>query len=342
LEIYNQRVIDTNIESMRGAEDGVGGFPPEGDPARLDEALRQLGTRWRGVDLRQLAYFAVVAREGHFGRAAARLRISQPPLSMQVKALETRLGTPLLARGRQASVPTPAGRELLHTLGLLLPALVDGLDRTRATGRGERGRLRVGFVTPAGTSFLPGFVRALRERWPGIELVLVEATSDEQFVALANGRLDAGFVLPPAPGALAYRPVHEEPLVLAMPARLARRVPPGPLGAAQLPEEPLLVFPREKAPALHAEILGYYAAAGRTPAIGQQAIQMPTLVNLVGAGLGVALVPGSLRAGGASGVAWRDLDDAAPRIRIGLAWRHGIARGALERMLEALPAEGQG
>jgi len=334
-------VIDTKHESTKGLEDLAGAAAADEELARLDLALDQLSTRWRGVDLRQLAYFAVVAREGNFGRAAARLRISQPPLSMQVKALESRLGARLLDRGRQASVPTPAGRALLETLALLLPALVEGLERTRATGRGERGRLRVGFVTPAGSSFLPGFVRELRERWPGIELVLNEATSDEQFVALADGRLDAGFVLPPAPAPLAWRPVHAERLVLAMPARLEARVPRTRLGAADLPEEPLLVFPREKAPGLHAEILGYYAAAGRSPVIGQQAIQMPTLVNLVGAGLGVALVPESIRRGGAD-VAWRELDDAAPRIRIGLAWRPGAASGALARMLEALGIEGEG
>ncbi|MFA7503894.1 MAG: LysR family transcriptional regulator [Burkholderiaceae bacterium] len=333
-------MIDTNFESS--GTDLAGTAPGQAGPAALDEALRQLSGRWRGIDLRQLAYFAVVAREGNFGRAAARLRISQPPLSMQVKALESRLGTRLLDRSRQGTVPTPAGRALLGTLGLLLPGLVDGLEQAGATGRGERGRLRVGFVTPAGTSFLPGFVRRLRERWPDIELVLNEATSDEQFAALADGRLDAGFVLPPAPASLAFRPVHSERLVLAMPARLAGAFPQARLGAADLPEEPLLVFPREKAPGLHAEILAYYAAAGRTPVIGQQAIQMPTIVNLVGAGLGIALVPASIRRSAGADVAWRELDDGAPRIRIGLAWRHGAAGGALDRMLEAFASGAEG
>src|SRR5690606_25284796 len=276
-EIYNRAVIDTKIESMSANEaHGDGRAMGDEGAAGLDEALRQLSARWRGVDLRQLAYFAVVAREGHFGRAAARLRISQPPLSMQVKALESRLGTRLLDRSRQATVPTPAGQALLGTLGLLFPALVEGLERAQATGRGERGRLRVGFVTPAGTSFLPGFVRGLREHWPGIELVLNEATRAEQCAALGDGRLDAGFVLPPAPASLAFRLVHTERLVLATPARLDGAFPQARLGAADLPAEPLLVFPREKAPGLHAEILAYYAAAGRTPVLGQHAIQMPT------------------------------------------------------------------
>ncbi|MCO5120808.1 MAG: LysR family transcriptional regulator [Burkholderiaceae bacterium] len=311
-------------------------------PAGLDDALQQLSTRWRGIDLRQLAYFAVVAREGHFGRAAVRLRLSQPPLSMQVKALESRLGARLLDRGRQATVPTAAGWALLETLGLLLPPLVEGLEQARATGRGERGRLRVGFVTPAGTSFLPGFVRALRERWPDIELSLNEATSDEQFVALADGRLDAGFVLPPAPDSLSFRQVHAERLVLAMPARLAAAFPASTLGAADLPDEPLLVFPREKAPGLHAEILAYFAAAGRAPVIGQQAIQMPTIVNLVAAGLGIALVPASIRRSAGADVAWRELDDKAPRIRIGVAWRPGATGGPLDRLLETLAQRLQG
>ncbi len=336
-------MIDTNLESSPAAGPEARAQASENPRlAGLEEALRQLSARWRGIDLRQLAYFAVVAREGNFGRAAARLRISQPPLSMQVKALEARIGTRLLDRSRQGTVPTPAGWALLDTLGLLLPALVEGLERTQATGRGERGRLRIGFVTPAATSFLPGFVHRLRERWPGIELVLNEATSDEQFAALGDGRLDAGFVLPPAPASMAFRLVPAERLVLAMPARLDADVPQARLGAADLPDEPLLVFPREKAPGLHAEILAYYAAAGRTPVIGQQAIQMPTLVNLVGAGLGVALVPASIRRSVGADVAWRELDEEAPRIRIGLAWRHGAASGALERMLEALATQGEG
>jgi len=311
-------------------------------PSSLDEALRELSTRWRGIDLRQLACFAVVAREGNFGRAAARLRLSQPPLSMQIKALESRLGTRLLDRGRQGTVPTPAGWALLDTLGLLLPPLVEGLEQACATGRGERGRLRIGFVTPAGTSFLAGFVRALRERWPDIELSLNEATSDEQFAALADGRLDAGFVLPPVPDSMSFRQVHEERLVLAMPVRLAAAFPASTLGAADLPDEPLLVFPREKAPGLHAEILAYFAAAGRTPVIGQQAIQMPTIVNLVAAGLGIALVPASIRRSAGADVAWRELDDKAPRIRIGVAWRPAATGGPLARLLEALAIAHEG
>src|SRR5690606_18319298 len=135
---------------------------------------------------------------------------------------------------------------------------------------------------------------------------------------------------------------RSERLVLAMPARLAAAFPQPVLGAADLPDEPLLVFPREKAPALHAGILAYFAAAGRTPPIGQQAIQMPTIVNLVAAGLGIALVPASIRRSAGADVAWRELDDKAPRIRIGVAWRPGAAGGLLERMLGTLAGQGEG
>lgn len=306
------------------------------DLVALWAALDELSARWRGIDLRQLICFATVARDSSFSRAARRMRLSQPPLSMQVKALETRIGARLLDRGRTETVPTAAGRALLGTLGLLVPPLLAGLEQARATGRGERGRLRLGFVTPAGSSFLPGFVRRLRERWPAIELVLHEATSDEQAQALADGRLDAGFVLPPVPEALSFRAVHRERLVLAMPRRLAASFPQQRLDAASVPDEPLLVFPREKAPGLHAEILAWFAAAGRSPVIGQQAIQMPTIVNLVAADLGIALVPASIRASAGADVAWRELDERAPEMRIGVAWRASSAGGALERLLETL------
>lgn len=293
------------------------------------------GALARGIDLRQLAYFKAVAEELHFGRAARRLHLSQPPLSIQVRALEARLGVPLLERNRVRVALTPAGEVLARELDGFFERLTELLGRVQAAGRGESGTLRLGFVTPAEYGFLPDRVREFRAAAPDVALSLREMTSDAQFAALADGALDAGFVLPPLPAghALAYRMLVREPLVLALPAqhRLARqRAPSLATVAAKLP---LVIFPRDKAPGLHDEILGLFAAAGVIPMIGQEAIQMQTIVSLVAAGLGAALVPASLRNLRRKGVAYR-MAPAGPQVEIGLAWRVADTSPVLVRFIE--------
>lgn len=289
----------------------------------------------RGPELRQLRYFRVLADELHFGRAAARLGIAQPPLSVQIQRLEGRVGARLLERSRAGVSLTAAGVALRDELDELLPRLDGMLERVRAAARGEQGALRIGFVSPAEFSFLPAFIREFRAAVPGLRLSLHELTSDAQIEALAAGRLDAGFVLPPVAGGLDYRPVARDALEIVLPAghRLARGR--GPLAVATLAELPLIVFPREKAPGLYDEILGLFARAGVTPTIGQQAIQMQTIVSLVAAGLGMAVVPQAMRRLGRRGVVHRRPDVAPPAFEIGIAWRASTGTPALARFVAA-------
>jgi DNA-binding transcriptional LysR family regulator len=289
----------------------------------------------QGIDLRQLAYFRVVAQERHFGRAAARLAMSQPPLSVQVRLLEQRLGVALLDRHRRGVTPTAAGAALAAELEQFFPRFADMLQRVLAASRGETGALRIGFVTPAEYSFLPAGIREFRARHPAIGLSLSEMTSDAQFAELADGSLDAGFVLPPVPTGLAWRRVLREPLVLALPAREARARcdTEGPVRLAVVSDLPLLIFPRDKAPGLHDAIVGMFTRAGLTPVIGQQAIQMQTIVSLVAAGLGMAVVPASLRHLRREGVVYRQPAGRVPQVDVALAWRADRAAPALDRFL---------
>lgn len=306
-------------------------------------SLPQLPEDLQGVDLRSLGYFRAVVAEGHFGRAAARLGMSQPPLSIQVRQLEQRLGVVLLDRHRVGVTPTAAGTALARELDAFFPRFSDMLGRVRAAARGETGALRVAFVTPAEYSFLPAGLREFRQRHAGIGLTLREMTSDAQFDGLRDGSLDAGFALPPVPHrGIAWKRVLREPLLLAVPSsHPAARVAPGrALRLARLADDPLLIFPRDKAPGLHDEILALFGRAGLTPTIGQEAIQMHTIISLVAAGLGVAVVPASLRNLGRKGVAYRVPAGRPAQIEVGLAWRADDPSPALARFVAHWPEVG--
>ncbi|MBP0633905.1 LysR family transcriptional regulator [Cupriavidus sp. AcVe19-6a] len=286
------------------------------------------------MDLRQLRYFVTVAEELHFGRAAQRLSMTQPPLSQQIQALEEELGVPLFVRTRRSVALTPAGAQWLPEVRRVLAdaAALPGLAQRLA--RGELGSLSLAFVSTADYGILPDLLRRFRARHPAVQLQLREATSDVQLEALLEGTIDAGLVirpqLPAMPHGLAYLPLVSEPLVLAVPDGWR---PPGGLaqdGKVSLRDaasEPLIIFPRRSAPAFYDIITGYYAREGLVPAIAQEAIQMQTIVSLVSAGMGVALVPASLCNLRRTGVSYLALRESGPQIETGLAWRDGGSAG---------------
>jgi DNA-binding transcriptional LysR family regulator len=309
-----------------------GDAPPGG---RARAALRP----WQALDPKAVLCFLAVARERHFGRAARALGMSQPPLSIRIRQLEDCLSVRLFERGRAGVWPTPAGEALAAELDMLVPRIAESLARVQAADRGELGELRIGFVTPAEYSFLPDRLRDFRAKVPGVRLSLREMTSDAQVQALIDGSLDAGFVLPPIMRPeLSYRAVHADRLVLALPAthRLARGQ--GALALTAVAADPLVIFPRDKAPGLFDLVQGMYAGAGIAPRVGQEAIQMQTILSLVAAGLGVAVVPASMTNLGRRGVAYRPIRGRTPTVEIGLAWRAGRRAPALARFLEAVPA----
>jgi len=292
------------------------------------------------LELRQLRYFVTVAEELHFGRAAIRLHMTQPPLSQAIAALEGLLGAPLFLRNRRAVALTPAGSALLPEARRML-AEGDALpELVRRAAAGEAGRLALAFITSADYSVLPPFLRRYSERYPAVHLSLREATSDVQIDELLRGRIDAGLLIPPLPdkarAELDYMKVLDEPLILCAPASLALPPDGAPVKLQDLPPLPLIIFPREVSPALHDAILSCWRAAGITPAIGQQAIQMQTIVGLVSAGMGLALVPQSVSNLMRPGVEYRALADSTPRVDTGIAWRRDNPSPVLQGFLELL------
>jgi len=291
-------------------------------------------------ELRQLRYFVTVAEELHFGRAAARLHMTQPPLSQAIAALEELLGAPLFLRNRRTVALTPAGSALLpEARRMLLEA--DALpELVRRAAAGEAGRLALAFITSADYSVLPPFLRRYSERYPAVHLSLREATSDVQVEELLRGRVDAGLLIPPLPdkalAQLDYMKVLDEPLILCAPAGLDLPPDGAPARLQDLPHLPLIIFPRAVSPALHDAILSCWRAAGITPVIGQQAIQMQTIVGLVSAGMGLALVPQSVSNLMRPGVEYRALADPTPRVDTGIAWRRDNPSPVLRGFLELL------
>ena len=296
-------------------------------------------------DLRQWRYFVTVADERHFGRAAERLSMTQPPLSQAIRALEEALGVALFVRTKRSVALTAVGAALLPDVRRLL-ASADALPPlARRLARGEAGSLSLAFVSTADYGLLPSLLRAFGARYPQVRLQLAEATSDVQIDELVAGRIDAGLVIPPVPprhaAGLSYLPVVREPLVVAMPVAAAPDGPEDePVHLADLAALPLVIFPRRLAPGFYDIITGCYGAAGETPHVGQEAIQMQTIVSLVSAGMGVALVPQSLRNLRRTGVVYRPLAGDAPVVETGLVWRTGDVSPVLAGFIDVVRAHG--
>lgn len=295
------------------------------------------------IDLRLWRQFAAVADELHFGRAAARLHMTQPPLTQAIAHLEKELGVSLFDRTKRSVQLTPAGAALLPQAMDLLARAQALPAQARAAAAGEVGRLRLAFVSTAGYSLLPPWVRAFRQRYPAVQLDLLEATGDVQLQALARGEIDAGLMLH-SPGfsvpGLERQRVSLEAMLLALPDHHPLAQSPK-LPLERLLDEPLVNFPRRILPSLHDAILAMYRAADREPQIAQEAIQMQTIVNLVSAGLGVAWVPESVRQFQRSGVVYKPVafkkSQSAPVAETSLVWPTGRAAPTLARFLEFAP-----
>ncbi|WP_300436561.1 LysR family transcriptional regulator [uncultured Mameliella sp.] len=293
------------------------------------------------MDLRQIRQFIAVAEELHFGRAAQRLNMTQPPLSMSIRALEESLGVQLFHRTRKSVALTTAGAIWLdHARQVLteaerLPAIA------RRAARGEIGELRLAFVSIASYSLLPKLVRRFRDAFPNVRVDLREATSDMQFEALARGEIDAGIIIRPDEAfrpSLSHRSLPSEPLVAVVPDRWA---PPDAIAAGsvdfeRIAEAPLVFFPRHVAPAYYDAVADLYAAYGRALRIHQEAIQMQTIIGLVAAGLGISLVPRSMTGMSRSGAHYLELRGPQPRIDVCVIWKDGPDQPALTSFLALL------
>jgi DNA-binding transcriptional LysR family regulator len=294
------------------------------------------------IDLRSWRQFVALAEHLHFGRAAAALHMTQPPLTLAIRQLERRLGVPLFDRTRRSVALTPAGAALVAPARALLRQAAALSALARGAAGGDAGRVRLGFISTVGFGPLPNWLRDFRAAHPRIAVELREATGDLQLKAFGRAEIDAGFVLH-APGmAAAAAPglnalsLGVEPLVLALPESLPWARADSRLRLREVLAQPLVVFPRASAPSLYDALLAFYHRHGAAPAIAQEAIQMQTIVNLVSAGIGIAWVPGSVMQLQRPGVVYRRLAASlgAPRAETSLVWPRAGAEPAVMRFVD--------
>lgn len=279
------------------------------------------------MELRHIRYFLAVAEEGNFTRAAARLGIGQPPLSLQIRDLEAEVGARLFHRLPHGAELTEAGLAFRDGVAGLPGQALAAAQAARRAAAGETGRLALGFTgTAALNPLVPAAIRAFRRRYPEVELRLEEANSVALVEGLLAGRLDVAVLRPSHddPDSLRVLPLAEEDLVAALPAAHPAARGEGGLDLGDLRQDALILTPRAVGISLHDAALEACRAAGFEPRLGQPAPQIASILSLVAAELGVSLVPASMRPFGVGGVLFRDLLPPVPRV--GLAVAHLAGR----------------
>lgn len=288
------------------------------------------------MELRHLRYFIAVAEELHFGRAAERVRIAQPPLSQQIMALENEIGVPLFLRTKRHVELTAAGRSFLIEARKTLAQADHAIHTARRAARGESGRLIVGFVNSAVSGESLSIFRLMHRRYPDISLVLQDLTSEEQVAAMKAHQIDVGLIRPPVPdaGSLSVRVAWRESFLIALPHghRLARQKV---VAMRELENESFLLISRHLAPGYYDQLVGLCAKAGFTPKVVQEAHSLQTIVSLISAGLGISLVPASMENFQRKGVIYRPIK-ATATTNLAVMWRPDDSSPALQSFLDVV------
>lgn len=273
-------------------------------------------------ELNHLRCFVVLAEELHFHRAAQRLNMTQPPLSRQMQLLEHELGVCLLKRSSRLVELTPAGKVFYLEARRLLHLAESARLITQRVARGESGLVTLGFTAASSYAFLPRLVALAKEKVPEIDLVLRELVTLDQIEALDSGRIDLGFLRPPINrSGISGARVLREPLLLALP-RNHRLTSSETVSLADLDGQPFITYSPVEGRYFHNLLAGIFQAAGVAPVYVQYVIQAHSILALVNAGIGLAVVPESARSMQPDGVVFRPFPaEAKAHTELFLAWR---------------------
>jgi DNA-binding transcriptional LysR family regulator len=291
------------------------------------------------MDLRQMRYFLAVAQERHFGRAAERLHMAQPPLSRQIQALEGELGAKLFVRTPKGAELTEAGATLFAEVPNLLALAQRAAERTRLAGQGLVGRLDVGLFGSGVLDVIPRILARFHAARPQVRIALHNMTKAEQLQALRERRITVGFnrLVPDEPG-IVVRPVLREPLVVALPDThaLATRAS---LTIPDLDGEPMIVYPNVPMHGLAQEVAAAFEAEGVRLVVEQEVEDVLTAIALVASSFGLAVTTQSATNLRLPGVAFRPLRSEHLRdLELSCLWREGDASPTLAAFLDVLRA----
>lgn len=301
------------------------------------------------MELRHLRYFLVVAEEQHFTRAAERLGMQQPPLSHQIRLLEQELGFELLRRHPKGADLTAGGRVFLEEAKAILHSVELASQKAARAAQGFAGTLAIGFTSSAAAHpLIPGIIRAYREAYPGVHMALTEANAAELTEDIMHGKVDIGFLRQPVarPQGIAFHELLEEEMLLILPAGhplLAGRrdapaaddnLPSIPLNA--LAAEEFILVRRHGAPGMYSNLIAACENAGFTPKIALEIDRMLTNISLVAAGVGVSVVPASMKSFHRESVVYCRVKDARPALLapINLVCRGGTGEPTQQNFLK--------
>ncbi|WP_227317500.1 LysR family transcriptional regulator [Cedecea davisae] len=286
------------------------------------------------IELRHLRYFVAVAQELHFGRAAARLRISQPPLSQQIQTLEQQVGARLLARTNRSVNLTAAGQQFLNDARLILNQVDAAAARAARLHQGETGELRIGFTSSAPfIKAVSDSLSAFRRRYPDVHIQMREVNTREQIAPLNDGELELGLMRnTKLPETLDWTLILREPL-LAMVHREHPLACASSVSLKQLAKEPFVFFDPHVGTGLYDDIVGLLHRNDIVPYITQEVGEAMTIIGLVSAGLGVSILPASFQRIRLSDVVWLPIEEQEAQSELWLVWpKHRELSAAAKRI----------
>lgn len=288
------------------------------------------------MELRQLQYFLVVAEELNFSRAAARLQMSQPPLSRQILQLEQEIGIELFRRTKRRVELTDAGKVFLAETRQILSQVEQSVQLAQRANRGEIGRLVVGFEGSSTYDVIPMSLKVYRERFPEVDLIVYAMTTEEQIQALLENRISIGFVVSPLNDKkLTIEIILREALILAIceSHSLVRR---NEVRVKELEGESFIMFQRNRGCGLYDQVIAVCQRAGFSPRVIQEADEMQVILGFVAAGLGITLLSASVQQFQRPGVVYRTLRPSTPKVNLALAWRRDDPSAVLQAFIEVV------
>ena len=288
------------------------------------------------MELRHLRYFVAVAEELHFGRAAKRLRITQQPLSRQIKDLEEELEVELFYRTKRTVRLTEVGEIFLAETRKTLQQAEHAVHLAKQAQQGKIGRLTIGFTGSALNIVLPAAVRQFKKLYPQVDLNLKRLQTIEQIKALNNRQIDLGLLHPPIDDStLILKTIYREQLVVALPDNHSIAQDTSvPISLKQLANESFILFPRQFGSVLYDRIIHLCQQAGFSPNVVQEAIPQQTILGLVAAGIGISLIHSSVRTLERSRVVFRDLLEQTPTLETAIAWNPDTTNLVLPSFVE--------